>query len=155
MPRASITLTDLGDGHLRFPYSADLVADLKSHIPTHARAWTPEAKYWWIEATYVDLAARLARRYFPDLDYRDSPDRHRDARRPPPPPPRPTPPADPFAILHLLPTAPLELVEAAGRTLAKMCHPDVQPPEQRLIATHQMQQINEALDRVRRLRGVA
>ncbi len=38
MPRASITLTDLGDGHLRFPYSASLVANLKSQIPSHARA---------------------------------------------------------------------------------------------------------------------
>lgn len=42
------------------------------------------------------------------------------------PPPRPAsaPPADPYAVLHLLPTAPAELVRAAYRVMAQLHHPD-------------------------------
>jgi hypothetical protein len=49
-----------------------------------------------------------------------------------------------FATLHLLPSAPPELVQAAHRTLVKIHHPDVAGGD-----GHRMVQINLALERIR------
>jgi hypothetical protein len=59
----------------------------------------------------------------------------------PPPPPRPKP-VDPYTALHLLPSAPAELVKAAYRTLAQIHHPD------RGGDTDAMQRINDAYRRL-------
>ncbi len=59
----------------------------------------------------------------------------------PPPPPRPKP-VDPYTALHLLPSAPAELVKAAYRTLAQIHHPD------RGGDTEAMQRINDAYRRL-------
>ncbi len=154
MPRASITLTDLDDGHLRFPYSAGLVANLKSQIPSHARAWTPEGRYWWVEAAYINLAVRLAQLYFPDLDCREDPTAQQQAHSAPGRPPRPLHP-DPYTTLHFLPSAPLELIEAAARALAKLHHPDLKPDHEKALATATMARINRAIEDLRRARGAA
>jgi hypothetical protein len=153
MQQATITLTELGDAHLRFPYSPLLVDDLKRQIPKSCRAWTPEAKYWWIEAPYVNLAARLAEGYF-DVEYIDAPQAQQHTSSAAPPPPRPLHP-DPFATLHLLPSAPPELIEAAARTLAKIHHPDLRPEHEKALATATMARINRAAEDLRRRRGVA
>jgi len=152
MLRASITLTVHGDAELRFPYSPDFIADLKGHIPLHGRRWTPEGKFWWIGAAYVDLAARLAEGYFA-VDHIDAPRADQQRAYTAPPPPRPLHP-DPFATLHLLPSAPPELIEAAARTLAKLHHPDLRPPAEQALATLAMARINRAVEDLRR-RGVA
>ena len=153
MRQATITLTELGDAHLRFPFSQELVADLKRQIPAHCRAWTPEAKYWWIASGYVNLAARLAEGYF-DVEHIDAPRAQQQSYYTPPPPPRPLHP-DPFATLHLLPSAPPELIEAAARSLAKLHHPDLRPEHEKALATAKMAQINRAVEDLRRRRGVA
>ncbi len=153
MQQATITLTALGDAHLRFPFSQELVDELKAQIPAHCRAWTPQTKTWFIAAAYVNLAARLAEGYF-DVEHIDAP---RPQHRPsgaPPPPPRPLHP-DPFATLHLLPSAPRELIEAAYRTLVKLNHPDVRPAHEQALATTTMARINRAVEDLRRVRGVA
>ncbi len=155
MQQATITLTALGDAHLRFPFSQELVDELKAQIPAHCRAWTPQTKTWFIAAAYVNLAARLAAGYF-DVEHIDAPrSQHRaSSAPPPPPPPRPLHP-DPFATLHLLPSAPRELIEAAARTLAKLHHPDLRPPAEQALATLAMARINRAVEDLRRVRGVA
>lgn len=150
---ASITLTEFGDAHLRFPFSQDLVADLKRQIPTHCRAWTPELKYWWIESDYVNLAARLAESYF-DVEYIDAPRPQQHTSSAPPPPPRPLH-LDPYETLHLLPSAPPELIEAAARALAKLHHPDLRPEHEKALATMTMARINRAAEDLRRRRGAA
>jgi hypothetical protein len=152
MQRATMTFTPEGDGHLRFPYAAHgplLVADLKRQIPPHGRAWNPEGKYWWIAAGYVNLAVRITEGYFYDLDCEDAP-RHRSA----PPPPRPLH-ADPYEVLHLRPTAPPEVIEAAARALAKLHHPDLRPEHEKAFATTTMARINRAAEDLRRRRGAA
>lgn len=74
---------------------------------------------------------------------------------PPPPPPPPPPRDDPprwrfsgqdrhYATLHLLPSAPRQVVEAAYRALAKLHHPDLAPVERKEAATTTMQAVNEA-----------
>ncbi len=151
MLRASLTLTTLGDAELRFPYRPDFIEELKRHIPLHGRRWTPEGKFWWIGSAYVNLAARLAAGYF-EVDHIDAPRAGQRAYTAPPPP-RPLHP-DPYVTLHLLPSAPPELVEAAARTLAKLYHPDLKPAAEQTRATATMAKINRAVEDLRR-RGVA
>lgn len=153
MQTATITLDDFGHAHLRFPYDPEFIALLKDRLPTHARKFNPEHKYWWVDHDYVDAAARLFERHFPEGEFVDAPDTRAKAA-PPPPPRRPTP-IDPYVVLHLLPGAPLEVVEAAGRALAKLHHPDTKPAHEQAAATAAMARINAALDRIRALRRAA
>jgi len=151
MHQATITLTERGDAHLRFSFSQGLVDELKAQIPAHCRAWTPQTKTWFIAAAYVNLAVRLAAGYF-DVEHIDAPrPQHRASDAPPPRPLHP----DPFATLHLLPSAPPELIEAAYRTLVKLNHPDVRPAHEQALATITMARINRAVEDLRRVRGVA
>jgi DnaJ-domain-containing protein 1 len=53
-----------------------------------------------------------------------------------------TPQIDPYSVLHLLPTAPPDLIKAAYRTLAQLHHPDHGGD------TRTMQLINEAYKRL-------
>lgn len=152
MHRATITLTLDGDGELRFPFCPDFIEDLKRQIPAHSRRWTPAGKFWWIEAAYVNLAARIAAGYF-EVDRIDAPRADQQRADTAPPPPRPLHP-DPYATLHLLPSAPPELIEAAARTLAKLFHPDLKPEHEQALATATMARINRAAEDLRR-RGVA
>lgn len=153
MQNATIALTGTGDGNLRFPYSPDLVEELKLQIPKHCRAWSPEAKVWWIAAAYVNLAARLAEGYF-EVDFIDAPRPHQRASSAPPPPTRPLH-ADPYEVLHLHPTAPPELVAAAARALAKIHHPDLKPAHEKAVATVAMARINRAAEDLLRKVGAA
>ncbi len=54
-----------------------------------------------------------------------------------------------------LPPGLAELIEAAGRVLAKLHHPDLKPAHQKVVATATMAKINRALDELRQKRGVA
>ena len=152
MQRATFTLTELGDALLRFPFNQDLVIDLKAQIPIHDRRWTPEGKFWWIAADYVNLAAHLAENYF-EVDFIDASEPRQHSRTTPPPP-RPLH-ADPYEVLHLRPSAPPELVAAAARALAKLCHPDLKPEHEKAVATAAMARINRAAEDLRRRRGAA
>lgn len=48
-------------------------------------------------------------------------------------PPRRPAPADPYAALHLLPSAPPELIKAAYRRLAQIHHPDAGGTHERMV----------------------
>jgi len=154
MQTATITLDDFGHATLRFPYDAEFIARLKDGLPPHARKFNPEHKYWWVDRDYVGEAARLFERHFPHGEFVDAPSA-RARTAPPPPPPRAPTPLDPYAVLHLLPGAPLEVVEAAGRALAKLHHPDTKPAHEKAAATVAMARINAAIDRIRTLRRAA
>ena len=54
----------------------------------------------------------------------------------------------PFAVLHLLPSAPSELIEGAYKILARLYHPD------RGGSTATMQALNEAHDALKELVAV-
>jgi DnaJ-class molecular chaperone len=70
-----------------------------------------------VSPAYAAVAVSLLRAMFPDAVIEHA--GHR-------PGPQPTRPSDQeYAILHLLPSAPPELVAAAFRCLAKLHHPDV------------------------------
>lgn len=112
---------------IRFPYSADLVAELKGELPRWARRWDPDAKGWRValslysvarsviashtgESWYVTPAARAM------LEGRGAGGQPSTSRSPEA--------REPFTTLHLLPTAPDEVVQAAYRALALLHHPD-------------------------------
>jgi len=121
---------------LTFPFDRWLVDALKATVPGYARRYDPTAKSWTITPAYAQVAARLMHDAFPDVETVDAAtpppfDRGRPARD------------DPWATLHLLPSAPPELITAAHRCLAKLHHPDAGG------STATMQLINAAADRVR------
>ncbi len=133
------TITQLWDSSVRlqFPYDAGLIDALKAGIPAHARTYDPVAKSWTITSTYASTAFRLMSAVFPDVDVVEQTSAGSSARG------DRVDESDPWVILHLRPTAPLELVVAAHRCLAKIHHPD------RGGTTAVMQEINAAAEALR------
>ena len=123
---------------LTFPFDARLVDALKAEIPGHARTYDPVAKSWTVAPTYAGVATRLMYQAFTDVEMIDAHAGPRFDRGP-----GPSPPGDAWAVLHLRPTAPPELVSAAHRVLARLHHPDVGG------TTEAMQAINAAADQIR------
>jgi hypothetical protein len=104
-----------------------LIEALKDYVPASNRVYVPDRKTWRVDAdAHDELRAWLAyaratfnaRIELLDGEYQD-PERERT------PPKRSRPkPVDPYQALHLLPTAPPELVKVAYRCLAQIHHPD-------------------------------
>lgn len=107
-----------GRAVVSFPYSAYVVERLKAEVPP----------------PYIGPAVAIIRSAYPDAEIEDAAA------------PTITPPAiDPdFAELHLLPTAPPELIDVAYRTLARIHHPDAGGD------TRVMQRLNAARDAIAR-----
>ncbi len=103
---------------LRFPYDAGFISRLKGEIPAYARTYDPPSKTWTVHAAYADLAVALMHATF--VAVTESAD-DRSATSPPDPIRRDDPD---YATLHLLPSAPPELIETAYRCLSKDLHPD-------------------------------
>ena len=126
----------------RFPYSADLIEALKAEVPARHRSYDPTSKAWAVtEPNLAEQALALAAWFFPDVVVLDGPQATRD--------PRPLRRGDPaFQDLHLLPSAPPELIAAAYRTLSRLHHPDLGG------SNAAMQRLNAALDALK-ARGAA
>lgn len=116
------------------PYNADFVDDLKRSIHARFRKWDAENGVWRIHIAHRDAAVDCMLRHYDDvaqvpaaelLMLGDADDDQGD-----------------YAALHLLPSAPPELVKAAHRCLAKLAHPDKGGD----VVT--MQRINAAADRI-------
>lgn len=133
----TITRLPSGNVELRFPPNPWLTGALKVDIPGNAWLYDPPSKTWTIVSAYVSIATRLMLLAFQDAAIVDqsgpgaAADRGHQAAD------------DPYTVLHLLPTAPPELVAAAHRVLAMLNHPD------RGGSTVVMQQINAAVGSIR------
>jgi hypothetical protein len=114
-----------------------MLEDLKAAIPYRFREWDPARKVWTIESAYADLAIEILLRHFPTAET------PRHSRPQANTQTRPTD-NDPFATLHLLPSAPVEVVKAAYRALAKLHHPDVQGDA---ITMRRLTEAHDALSR--------
>ena len=129
----------LWDGSVRltFPYAAELVDALKATVPGYARRYDPATRAWTITPAYAHVASQLMHDVFPDVEIVDHTaagsgfDRGGDPRE------------AALVVLHLRPSAPPELVDAAYRCLAKLHHPDAGG------STAVMQQINRAVESIR------
>jgi hypothetical protein len=134
MPRgAEFRYTAFGEGRITWPYCPPMLEDLKAAIPYRFRNWDPTGKVWTIDPAYVDVAIAVLLHHFPDASV---PRRGRTDTT------TNSAPAgnDPFALLHLLPSAPREVIDASFRALAKSCHPDRGGTDARmreLIAAHE------------------
>ncbi|MDP9363483.1 MAG: J domain-containing protein [Chloroflexota bacterium] len=132
---------------LRFPYNPGLIERLKVSIPSVCRSWDPVLKVWTVEAAYANLAIGLLQSTYPEATVGGS--------TAPPRGPDPIRPSDPhYEALHLLPSAPACVVEAAYKALARDRHPDRLPAHERDRAHEAMVALNEAYDALR-ARGAA
>ncbi len=110
---------------LVFPYSASMVEALKDRIPYRFREWRPETKTWWVARKHQGTARVLLLKYFPRAEFTDfntdDPPRSQNTRRKG----QLSRQNNPYAVLHILNTAPASVVDAAYRALSKAHHPDL------------------------------
>ena len=120
---------------VRFPYDAFVVAEIKRVVPAPLRSYDPGTKAWTISARYVSTVFHILAQVFGEVEVEGSRTGSADRGRPTG--------GDPYQVLHLLPSAPPELVSAAHKCLAKLTHPDVGGD------TAMMQMINAAAEQIR------
>ncbi len=118
-----------------FPFSAYVVAEIKRAVPAPLRTYDPDSKTWTVAGRYVSAVYHVLAQVFGEVDVEGSRSGAADHGR--------QSSDDPWVILHLRPTAPLELVTAAHKCLAKLNHPD------RGGSTVTMQAINQAVEQIR------
>lgn len=108
-----------GSVTLTFPFHRPLIENLKLHIPASFRSYDAERKAWTVEGSMAGIAVNLVRAVYPMVTI--IPYRAADE----PPAPTPIRSVDrAFRVLHLLPSAPPELIEGAYKIIAKRVHPD-------------------------------
>lgn len=101
-----------GSASFRVAYDPAWVASVKAMVPAHAREWDAVEKIWFVDEPFVEAVVRLTRRIFGSCSCPGaSQNSHGEA-------------SDPWQTLHLRPTAPVELIEASYRVLARLHHPD-------------------------------
>ncbi len=134
---------------LTAPYDAQLtpamVGELKRLIPQHGRRYPPATREWFIVTAYEAQARAIFRACWPhfaeDEGIGDDPSQRQ------PRDPRPPLVVDRhYAALHLLPSAPAELIDSAYRTLVKLNHPDRLPVPERDRVHRRMVAINGAYE---------
>jgi len=106
-------------------YNADYIADLKGELPNGARRWNGELGLWWVHPEFFPMARQIVERHYVLTDCPALPDG-----------------AGAWATLWLRPGAPVEVIRAVYRALARLHHPDVGGDS----AT--MQRINAAYERL-------
>ena len=105
----------------------ECIDTLKSSIAPGQREYNPTTREWFVDE---DAADRLRRwldycraNLYAVVEWFDGEYQDPERERTPPKRARPKP-VDPYQTLHLLPSAPTELVKVAYRCLAQIHHPD-------------------------------
>lgn len=99
------------------PYDEDFLDAFKARV--HIRAFDPGTKTWIVPARYVPIVRDLARRFL-EVDIAVVSPQSYAPRATPSKPHVP----EEYEILCVQPGSPIEVVKAAYRALAFMCHPD-------------------------------
>ncbi len=133
---ARITYRFDGATVFQVPYDREWVSLVKATVPAESRDWDPARREWAIWPPFGAAVIQLTRATFPDV-VGPGPS-HGGGTSREAPPDRNT--SDAFVVLHLRETAPVELIEASYRVMARLHHPDVGGTEA------QMKQINAAYD---------
>jgi hypothetical protein len=138
MTAARMTRTAGGRSYrVEFPFDRDVVDSIKSIVPAHSRQYDPDEKCWYISPAYRDVIQEVLEAVFIDVEM----DSERTTYTPPP---SDRAPRTEYTVLHLLPSAPPELVESAYRCLSLLHHPDAGG------TTSTMQELNAAVATIRR-----
>lgn len=139
MTAAAIHIAADGTAEVAFEFCFSAVDELKARIPYHAREWHPDRKVWTIASgPFIGVAISIMQDIFGANSMYIQDDRA--GRRPA----NGAPTLDTaYRTLHLQPTAPPHLIQAAYKTLSLMHHPD------RGGDTAAMQSINSAMDSLR------
>jgi len=117
------------------------VSTLKSFIPAPLRGYTPATRQWFIDEDATNQMRRWLSYVETMIGARVEWQGPFDCEEEWTPPAKPKV-VDPYTALHLLPSAPPEVVKAAYRALAVLNHPDKGGD------TEAMQQINDAYRRL-------
>jgi len=134
---------------LTAPYDAQLtpamVGEIKRLIPLHGRRYLPDTREWFIGTAYEAQARAIFRSCWPHFEEEEGQGDDPSQRQPRES--RPPLAVDRhYAALHLLPSAPRELIDSAYRTLVKLNHPDRLPVPERDRAHRCMVEINGAYE---------
>jgi len=148
-------LREIHQVRLLTPYLKEFVECLKEAIPYRSLRWEPDTKSWVVKHPYINDALEVASEFYERMDELRLADGQAE----------PSPSASSSAsshdtiecvrrvrevyreeaVLHLLPNAPLEVIVAAYRAMAKLVHPD-------LGGSHEhMKAVNGAYETLRRL----
>lgn len=99
---------------IRTPYNEAFLEEFKEKIPLPFRVWAAEDKYWKVFGkAYQRLTLVICEAYFSVMteEEQTNDDAHYSN-------------SHHYSTLHLLPSAPKELIRAAWICLAKLYHPD-------------------------------
>lgn len=96
---------------LEAPYNAEFTDTLKKSLPTKKRTWDGNDKAWYVVADQLDKLTHILDQYYDETILLDFP--AQDVK------------SDAWSKLYLIEGAPIELIQAAYRVLAKKFHPDV------------------------------
>jgi hypothetical protein len=122
---------------------AFLIEALKDRIPAYDRTYSPASREWLIDASaradlemWLDDARAVCGA---SVEWQPSKGKERPRTRT-----KPRNETNAPAVLHLLPSAPPELIRAAFKCLVQLHHPDKPGGD-----TEAMQRLNEAYERLR------
>lgn len=124
------------------PYDEDFIGALKARV--HIRAFDPGSKTWIVPARYVPIVRDLAKKHLGiDIAVALPPNLAPHVTRAAPAPRIP----EEYEILCVLPGSPPEVVKAAYRALALLCHPDRGGKSEHMVA------LNLAYETIKREQG--
>jgi hypothetical protein len=138
MTAARMTRTADGTYRVTFNYHPGVVDAIKMLVPAGSRRYDPSERAWYVANAYQRIIHELLEDVFIEVET--------DSERTAYTPPSDRSPRTEYTILHLLPSAPPELVESAYRCLSRLHHPDAGG------TTTTMQELNSAVATIRRKR---
>lgn len=114
---------------IRTPFVVEFVGQFKKRIPAGHRRWDPDDRMWIISYTYEGQAVELCKKFYGRIErYRHKP---QSGSKPP----------EAYRTLHLLPTAPQQLIYVAYKTLKKLEESGKNNPEK-------LHKLKEAYDKI-------
>ena len=121
--------TDGSAADITFPFDAFVVGELKRAVPAPLRTYDPDSKTWTVAGRYVHAVYHVLDRVFGEVEVEGARSGAADHRQ--------RAGGDPYEVLHLLPSAPDEVVTVVYRTLARLCHPDCGGEHDAMVALNQ------------------
>jgi len=118
--------------------------------PQTHRKFDPDAQQWMVYWKWLPFLAKISRAHYTHVDWSGLPPEWQmfAVGSKPPTPLLDLQEDDPFAVLHILESAPMEVVKAAHRALVLKYHPDREGGNHDATAT-----VNDAYGRICKIRS--